>query len=372
MKVLMFGPGKGNNIALFLNYFDENSEHHQLTYGYFTKQAHFNLRSTYRKVHFFPAYSIYQLIKGLRADVDLIWIHNWTPLPLLILIVLFAKRGSVLNLNVWSETLPKLWKTNHWKAVIYRSILKKVDVVQCNWYGTLDLVNEIQGIDPVLLPWGLDDENFNKHSPKMMGQETTAFVASLDRNKIKFFFPKSISRSNRHDIVIDASKNLLASGYDQFQVYIWPGNHIDKRLMNELQERIINQGLGSYVIIVDHLFVKNYEMKYIWEHMDCGLNVIEADQLSASFIEPQLYKKELIASNISAYRHYEKKYGLQLDLIQPNVDEVARRMVEILDGRRTQDLELRLRKKQVEVHYCFSKCLDHSLNYLVNQGKGAV
>ena len=62
--------------------------------------------------------------------------------------------------------------------------------------------------------------------------------------------------------------------------------------------------------------------------MDCCLQLLNNDQLSTSLLEPMLLNKEIIASDIYAYRSLNEKEGLNINLIANQAHIVAKKMQE--------------------------------------------
>lgn len=357
----MLGPAKGHNVKRFFDYF-QGSEEHSLSYLYFNAPEHYDLAS-YDRIHWIPHTRPLAFLKALRSVPDLIWVHNWTPVPILFFILLFRKRSSPINFNVWSEPIPRTARSKTLKGRFYRYFFRKCRTVQCTWYGTFDLLKDLKGIHPVLLRWGMVEDWFQSTDPALAEEETRNFLNSLPRERTRFFFPKSLSPGNRHDLLVEASRNILERGMDEFVVYFWLGNHNPPELLEEVQGRIESEGVEDHVRIVEHSFLPDHDMKLIWEHMDAGLQILDMDQLSTSLQEPMLLKKELIASDLSPYRRFEEEFGVDLNLIPNEAERIAERMEAVVRGERTDPEELNKREKVLWDHYRFDENMERMLEH---------
>ena len=81
--------------------------------------------------------------------------------------------------------------------------------------------------------------------------------------------------------------------------------------------------------------------------MDVGLQVAAHDALSTSLMEPMLFQKELVCTSIYPYRKLESTFGLDMGLVDLEVDEIMRRMEELIDGKKSDINELMNRKKVI-------------------------
>ncbi len=361
MRILMFGIGHGHNVKRFFDHFQDSDEH-ELTYFYTSRPGHYDL-SKYDRIRWIPFYRPFKLLKALRSRSDLLWVHNWTPIPVLLFILLFRRKDVPINYNVWSEPVPREARSNTWKGAFYRFFFRRCRTVQCTWYGTYELLEPLRGVNPVLLRWGMEEVWFREGDPEALQKETKDFLDSLPEDRTRFFFPKSLSKGNRHDLIIDATEILVQRGRTNFIVYFWMGNESPDQLLRGYRERIRSAELEEWVRIVEHSFLPSHDIKLIWEAMDVGLQILEMDQFSTSIQEPMLLKKELIASDLPPYRKFEEKFGLDLGLIPNEKERIAERMERIIDGERSSEDELERRKEVLWNEYRFDRNIEKMLSY---------
>lgn len=361
MRILMTGLGHGHNVRKFFDFFQRRPGEYHLSYCYTSRPRHYSL-SQFSTIRFIPGLSVLNFFLELRKKNDLIWVHNWTPWPLLLFILLFRKRSSFLLYNVWSEPIPRLARTNTFKGRLYRRFFKACDRVQCNWYGTKAILDPIKGVDPVVVPWGLNEEYFEDRME--IGEEARAFIDNLPKGVTKFFFPKSISRASDHRLVVEAARELKEGGFKEFKVWFWIANEVNEELREELDERIRSLEVQDHVVFHEHSFLPVSDMIAIWEEMDCGLQMAVMDQLSSSFLEPLFFRRELIVTDIPPYRKFEEVFGLDLRLIPRDREVLAGRMKEVMLGGGTSKEEMEERSAVVRDHFRFEKNLEKTLEEL--------
>ena len=368
MRILMFGPGTGHNVVRFLDYFKEYNEH-ALTYYHYNSQRHFELSDYQPEINFISPYSLFRLIQEIRNNQDLLWIHNWTPWPILLLIWLFAKKKSIVNFNVWSERIPKMVKSNSLLAKFYRRFFNYCDTLQCTWFSTLNILKDQGFKNTVMLRWGMVEGKFTQLDNHTPSDFSADFCNHLDTDKYLFFFPKSVSGGNRHDLIVEASKKLINTGITNFKVYFWLGNFNRDEQLENLKVQIDDYGLSDQISINHHEFVSHEDIHYIWSKMDCGLQILDADQLSTSFQEPQLYLKEIIASNIPSYRLYSNEFDVNLDLIENDSQLLYQRMRRLIEGAKTSEEEFLKRQNILLENYRFKTNMPKILNYFLEFNK---
>ena len=361
----MIGPSYGHNIKMFLDFFEVNNSV-CFTLGYLDK-GDFHTGGSYKNIQFYKINKSFSGIRNyrlfLKKDWDLIWIHRGANLKFLVLTYLFKTEKSKLILNIWGEQLPRMIKKGGFKSMIYKKLFWKIDYIQCNWYGTYELFTEISSkFNLVVFPWGLQNEYFSNTSPTMHSF-TYEFINNLPKTKIKFFIPRSIIRINNHHILIKSAKILKEQGYHNFVIYLWHGNVFDDNYVKEINTYIKKNDLNEFVKIVEHPFLSAFDIKEIWKAMDCGIVFGSIDQLSTTLLEPMLYKKELIASNIQPYKIFEKKYNINLDLSDTNSKSLGKRMEKILQGFKTPKNILEKREQLIKRHFNFNSNITTMLNF---------
>lgn len=361
----MIGPNGGHNIRPYLDYFQKFETPFELTYVSLNK---FQLpRSEFPKIkihNFTIGFSgPLMLIRLLRQNYDIIWYHGAYHLPVTILVYLFKRRSTKINLNVWNENFPTRAAKNDPIGNYYKRLLKKSDFVQCNWYGTRDLVLKAQPDANVLVRyWGLESSYFEADTGEEYHEETLRFIQNLPGDKFKFFFPKAINLSSHHELIIQSAHRLLEEKVNNFIIYFWLGRVMGKRYdyLVEMTDRL---ELNDHIKFVSHSFLPFRDIKHIWQHVDSGIQVVLKDQLSVSVIEPLYMKKELIISKIAPYIYLADQLNITLDFVENNVDSVANKMKKLIGGMRTDEAELCEKSKAIETHFNFDDNLKETLKF---------
>lgn len=363
MRVLMCGPGRGHNVQRFFKWFNENASDHQFFYYHYNKAIHYNLKQ-FEKIETIDRISIIQLIRAIKK-VDLIWVHNWTPWQILLCIILFKNKKTVLTFNFWSEKLPlELLNSNSIKSKFYKYFFTKCDTLQTSWFGVKNHADKFDHPNSVLIRWGFEKEYFRDAEKSALSEFSKDFISKLEEeDSYKFFVPKTIGFPNRQDLMIQAAKLLLDRGLENFKIYLWKGNYIDMEFEDKLKLLIKENKLEEQVEIVSHPFLENQDIVQIWKTMDAGLQLCDQDQLSSAFTEPQLFKKVLIASDIASYRLYNEKYNCNVPLISnKDLEGIATLMEQAISGKLSDPVELEKRATIIHQYYNFEKNMPEILN----------
>lgn len=364
----MYGPAYGHNIAPFLDYFEHNNEF-SLTYIYRGKKEFI---TKYGNIHFFK-YSLnplklLSLFKILHSNIKLIWIHGgYNPLTLAVFYFLKPSK-TIITVNVWNEYLPRTLSKKTLKNLAHKQILKRFNYIQCNWYNTSILMENLGFKNIKVFLWGLDNTFFKKNEKNVdkLNPFVSGFLQNLPQDKVKFFYSKSFTISSRHDILVEALHKLKLNGILNFQVYFWLGNVNDQKIYSGIVSIINDFDLHENVHIIQHPFIDIQEYRTIWEFMDCGLQIAEMDQLSSTFTEPLALKKELIATKIKPYIIFEEKFDLQLNLVELNSDAIYERLKNFILGARTSSVEIEKRFSALKNNYCFQQNLQNTLSFYLN------
>lgn len=368
MRILMFGPAYGHNILPFLQFFQKNREH-ELTLvsprdrrNRFGPEQFDRIRFLHLDNSVLRGMDYLRFLRVLRHECDLIWLHGGYNYLLLAYVALFrARRHTYLNINIWGESVPRQAGKKNLKGALYRTCLRSADCVQCNWYGTGNLVTtNVPGAPVEIRFWGLPKECFEEEVEKEPSPAVRESTASIPEGVFRFFFPKALLPVNRHDIVIEAARILHERGHNQFVVIFWGGNELDTTLFEKYTRQAEAGGVTSIIrMIVKHPFLSNSEMAELWRTMDAGLCIGDQDQLSTTFLEPQLYERELIASDIEPYRIFNEKFNAGLRLVKNEPTALAAAMEGILTGKACTPAELkRQRSRTLHKNYNFTANLE--------------
>jgi len=368
IKIAMYGPSFGHNIVPFLDLFQQERKI-RLLYIYRGKS---DFPEKYNRITFFkyaPRLSrIYSLRKILNSNYQLIWFHRGYN-PLTLLVFLFVRRkGTVFNINVWGEAIPRLLLKTNIKSRIFKIGFKRVDYIQANWYGTYNLLRKTTLRNIVMLPWGLEDKFYEKLPENLkLHTFTSGFIKEIPEGKYRFFYSKTIGYPSRHDLVIQAVKELVSDGVEDFIVFFWLGNNTNMALFEKYKSLIEKYNLHPYFRIVEHPFLPFEDYRTIYEKMDCGLQIAAQDQFSTTLTEAFAFKKEIIATRIEPYIILEEKFGLNLDLVELNVQEIANRMKKQIGGYITDPEEMKLRYDKLKEHFNFKTNIEAAIKFYIGQ-----
>lgn len=364
MKVLMTGPMYGHNILPFLQFFQGHPEH-ELHFVYAADRRNTFTPEQFPRIVFhrldkdpLRALDYLRFLRVLRGGFDLIAIQSGHNYPLFLYFVLFRPRSAMLNAHTWSETVPRQAGRRDLRGAILRYCFRRCDHVLCGWHSTLELIRKaVPEANAVFIPWGIAEESFAAPPERPETDEAARFIGSLPHDRFKFFVPKSVTRFNRHDIIVGAADILFRQGLRDFQIYFWGGNERDDALIRHYREEIERLGLADRVCIVEHSFLPASDILCIWSRMDGGLAIGDRDQLSSTFLEPMLHRKELVASDIVSYRSFNKEYDAQVPLVANRPEALAEAIAEILRGKRTSPDLLEHRRRAIETNLSLERNL---------------
>lgn len=350
MKILMYrGHGQGTNIQPWLDWFQHFSDKHRLTYLAFnfsfdrSKYDNIDIRIFFRSILGFL-----KIIQFLRKHhFDVVYIHGLYEWKVHLLLLIFS-RTKLKLLNIWNN-VNYLKARRNWSFLFYRFILQKVDRINFNWYNTHHNFIETYPYlkqKCMVCPWGLQSTFFDSEKPK--SDLVSAFLNQIPDDVTVAFCPKSINKYNRHDLVISAISMLKHSDENllqKFKFYIWTGNFVSEKIMKALKKQIKACALTDTVIIVKYPHVSFSDMVHIWKRTDLAINIVDVDQLSVSVLEPLYMKKDIVLSDIDAYRFLNEKLSLNLTLTKNDPTDIAQAIKQIMT--QTVSDEERTRRRQI-------------------------
>ena len=164
------------------------------------------------------------------------------------------------------------------------------------------------------------------------------------------FWPRSIIPSTNHGLTIEALGKIKAETpqlLENFKLYIWAGNLDHKDCRDIIDRGIEKYGLQDNIEIVRHPFVPQNDIFAIEQRSDMFINVVNADVLSTFIMEMICSKKPFVLSNLRTFQFLNEVYGLDIPLVENNVDEVAAAITNILSGNDQTSPETYARRKQM-------------------------
>ena len=365
MNVVMFGPCYGHNIEPFLEFFQNRGEYKlSLVFigsDFFSKCKKFN-RINFSKLNFNPL-NFFKSIFIIKNKPDLIWFHA-SNVYVLLLFLLFRKKKSLFVVNIWSEKIPHLIIEKSFKGRLWKFALGKSDYIQCNWHSVGEILKKsMQGSEIIAHPWGLHNDYF-KAEYDDISDIALNFVKKLPEDKLKFYYPKSITFASDHLTIVDAVNLLVKKSITNFVVYFWMGNIIDEKKEKVLADRIEKLALADYIKIEKHDYISYNDIKFIWSKVDVGLQIAIFDQLSTTLLEPMLVGREVIATDIEPYRKLNSLHSMsQLKLIERDSKVLSEEMLFFIQGNRTEITLIENRKEMVRTNFCFDTNIDDILSF---------
>ena len=328
MKILKVGPGFGHNMEQFVRFFESEPDT-SVTLLY---NGRFDF-AEYENIEYIPFSMTGFLsiaLRVVRGEFDVVWLHGGNRLIFIFSILkalTFTKR-TLFVLNVWGEKIIR--SMDRFGAINpYRFSASVFDVVQFNWF-TLEMQAKKKLYDKVLtktLLWGVPSSFFDNYD----GPDRGTIDSLDDMDGYKFFYPKSFTTQSGHDLLLDAVE-LLDRTDHTFKVYLMEGNgrerHVFEKFCSDLRDRRLEH---RFEFLEFSGYLPPAGMAYLWRKFDCALQVVKGDQLSSTLIEPQLCFLPIVASDLEQYRDYEKYFGVDLNLVRNDAQEIASRMENVMN-----------------------------------------
>ncbi|WP_299764744.1 hypothetical protein [uncultured Dokdonia sp.] len=361
MKIAMIGPGYGHNIKPFLDYFETDISH-SLDFYYHTNDF---LIEKYEKINFFSTPKrINYLLKHIKS-YDVIWLMGGGRLMyLLYFILLFKKKKSHAILHIWSEDLPRSIMQKSFMGIFKKIMVSNFTIINCNWFGTANIFKgKIKNKVQVNALGMVNDYFLDIDSPD---RDLKKILDKIDNNTYNFYYPKSFTKSSRHDLVIEAANILKEKNKLNFKIYFWEGNVVDIAFKKNVLNLIDKYDLSSYVILLKKdKFYSTEEFNLLWGKMDCGLQIAEYDQISNTVFEPLINEKDIIISDIEPYRYLEHYFGFKLVLTPLKTKDIAIRMEGMITGKMRTDIKEKSDiKKSILEKYRFETNFNSNLKKL--------
>ncbi|QTD37306.1 glycosyltransferase [Polaribacter batillariae] len=363
MKIALFGPGHGHNMYSFISYFDKDSRFEVDFYYHGDNQ----FEKEYNKLNYFKFSKKFLYFVFNVRKYDFIWLMGGGRLIYLLFIpLLFKKKKCVTILHIWGETLPLRAVSDNIFGKFTRFLIKYYEVINCNWYGTAEILKKkIKNGSVKVNVLGLSEEYFLKPNP--VDQEIIKLKKKVSKNSYNFYYPKSFLSVSRHDLVVEAVKILKMQNLPAFKVYFIDGNAVNIERQNYIKDLVKKYDLSETVILLErvkYFDTKNFNL--MWEVMDCGLQIAEHDQLSNTIFEPLINKKELIISNIPPYKYLKKYFGFDFNLVPLDANKIAEEMKKKILNENAKNQEQKERIKNIIIDkYYFSTNFNKALNKMI-------
>lgn len=365
MKLIMMGPGYGHNIEPYLDFFNRKSSQYKLTFIYWGNDE---FSKNFENIDFIQLnkknfFNIYKIINDFKNK--LIWQHG-NNIIIYALIKLFKRKKIIHFLNIWSDRLYLEIKKNIFKKIISNFFLKN-SFVHCYWYPTTNnLKSQIPNAKYKTIDCGMHQDMFidkykKEYQTSLEFNELISIIKEIKGKK--FFYPKSMTSASGHFLILEACVKLKNDGFDNFKVIFRRGNEVNNEFENNIKSFILKHKLEKNVLLQKYSYLSFFELALLWKEMDCGLQIAYHDQLSTTFLEPMLFKKELIASNIEPYIIYKDKFNVELDLCELDSVSIFNEMKKICLNKLSKEDTLEYRKNVVENNFDFEYNIHKIINY---------
>jgi len=363
--MLLIGPGRGHNILPII----EELNHQELfKVDFFCHNLEFS-QVFYSNINFIPYSSnfIFELKKHLKLlffgkKYDILFIQGGMHHILLTLIYILLIKSKKKIFCCWSNQIIDIATTKSRAQIIAKLIFKKSDFVFLNWHS---IKERFENNFPqwrhkaVLSLGGLHDSFFLPVTNITESNFVKKFLEEIPDQNIISFWPRSIIRANRHDLVIEAIailKKMFPEILENFTLYLWGGNVEDKHYRLIIEKAILDNDLIKNIKIVDHPFVSFTDIRIIEKRSDFFIQISEHDILSTFIIEVMLQEKDVILSNIRPYQCLNEFYNFNILLVDNDPKIISEEIKNKILNINNQNKELlATRKKICEENFKFSK-----------------
>lgn len=361
ISILLLGPGHGNNIDAFLDllFLRQDFEVTLLALECRVDRAKFPLLKVEEYGH------ANGLLKKLKSYLKMIQLPRHDILMILggsnlyeVIPALLLIRRRRTAFNTWGETIPRQIGEKSTNAFLYRIVLKSVDAIFCNWYGVRNiLLKNAPELEPKIYiqGWGLSTDFTEQKT--VVSEFTKDYIKSVPDERVVFLNIRSIDFYNEIGKILDALlilKNSYPEYFKRVLYVFWHGNNVREVLLNQILNFINEHGLKDHLWCVKHPFIPTSDIRHIVDAADVVVNFVNRDQLSSSVLEAMYLKKQLIMSDIEAYRILNEECGTKLNLIPVTTEALVNEMKFTIDNVNKSSLQtelMDLRKSIVEKRF---------------------
>jgi len=377
-RILMVGPGYGHNIEPWLDFFQARSDRYELSFvcsEFKFDRERFSNIWIFQLGHFkrqLPSYL--RFVRG--SSFDILYLHGVYGWKAAVIHALLVKHKKCV-INFWGESVIRKAKqaANFRDRIGYRILFSMTDYFFCNWYGTHDLfVQYFPNLQDKarITPWGLHKNWFinDRPSPHSFVKK---FLRNISDDEIFVFWPKSVVKPVRYDLLIRAVAMLKSSELreklEKLRVIIWLGNAVNKDLLQQYMKMLKKLDVEENIRFVEHPYVPFSDIYYMWQRSDFAINLVDNDQLSTTVLEPMLLRTDILLSDIVAYRYLNEKYDLHLTLVTHTVEDVAQGLARLIVAGSCQEDHALLdyRSQVVREEFQFDRNVERILAFLSEQ-----
>ncbi len=334
MKVLMYGFGSGNNIEPWLEFFQNRSEHFQLTFV--CKSFHFD-RNRFQNIHIleigFRIPVSRTFIKQLRKEkYDVLYIQGLYDYLNILCLYLFAKTRFRI-VNIWNNVNYKKATSSNkriWQIPLYRFLLKITHRFYFTWYGTYfgflenfpELKNKI-----FVQPWGIRSEIIYKPTlaESAVGKE---ILSRLDANDLFLFWPEYMSEDEYIHVFLDALTQL--KNKSSLKVLLFSGHQLEETDYIRFLRKFVKENNLTFVEIKTGTYLPYQDIMALWKRTDLTLKLSTKDQLSNGIIEALFFQNPVILNDWLPYQKL-KEEGMHVILTSLSSNDIARNIDDVIE-----------------------------------------
>lgn len=331
MKILMIGFGRGANIQVWLDAFQENKIH-ELYYVCskfeFSKEKYKSIKIlevSSRRVFFTGRFFKEYFLK--KFDVLYIQGLYFYSIPR---ILIYLTRPILIATNLWNNRNYKKVSVDYNKDIKtrlgYKCILSKSDIIFVN---TEPVFNDFSRVLPQyrhkceILPWGINPKVFDCTFRKETN-DTKMILGRVAAEDTVLLMPRSFGYPARQDLLIDAINLLNKSDtLSVCKVILMSGLSKNDKESKKLKSMVKKYGLESIILIFDEKSLDYQEYMEILDRSDLVISLTESDQFSNAILEAMAREKMVLLSNINEYCGVIREYGFYAIFTNNSAEEIA-------------------------------------------------
>lgn len=321
----------GSNIEPWLQYFSKNTDRYEVTYLCRNFELHGMSRDRFAGV------KVFQLNPNAAAPSIIRRIVSWIRTFRILLSVkrydLFILQGLYdpqLSLRLMrsiraTRKVVQIWNISSHRRTelepdlkssrIIRSILSAADNILFSWEpNRLDFASRFPEFEKKTksLVWGLPDQYFDlSYTPA--NEMVDDLLGDIADDDLLIFWPRSIQKNNRHDVLMESlfllKARLNSQTWKRLKVILLGGSggglRVDK--IREMAARLNMPGLR---LVTDEYIEKKYLMR-LYDRSDIFINLADSDQITLGIIEALGRRTAVILSDIPSYR-YLTNFGIEV------------------------------------------------------------
>ncbi len=273
-------------------------------------------------------------------------VRHGGPFDLLIIQGLYGQawNSCVFDISNAARRVVYLWnRSSHRKAAggsdpqfsaSVRSMLERADLILATWETTvtdfLEHYPEFAG-KTACLPWGLGPETFAE-GPAPLTHAAAALLEGIGPEDGLVFWPRSIQRNNRHDVLLGAASLLPRLIGPERASRVWflllGGSCMDEHVRSVLD---LERRLGIRTLRLSRgRFLPREDLLPLYDRARVLVNLADDDQMAACIIEGFARRCAVVLSDIEPYRLLERR-GFKVFYCSNTPGDAARVIVEALD-----------------------------------------